>query len=260
MTRPLRALRVLSLALASAALVAACGGSDDDSLDDRADAAQPKIRFVHAVPGGPAVTLKRNGVAESGVTNVDYKYADQYYDVSTEAYTFSLRTAAGDAELATASVRAERGDKYTLLALAGTSGAELLTVKDPYNKSVTSNDARVRVVNASPNAQPFDVYLTAPGADLAALSPRVTNVGYKRALPASGADSVEIEGGEYVLRLTATGTKTVFFTAAVTVPRDADWLLVTLPEDATPETADAVRILRVRSDDSADATDEVISQ
>ena len=260
MTKPLRALRFLSLALASAALVAACGGSDDDSLDDRADTAQPKVRFVHAVPGGPAVTLTRNGVAESGLSNVDYKYADQYYDVSTEAYTFSLRTAVGDTELANVRLIAERGNKYTLLALPSTSGAELLAVDDPYNKSVASDNARVRVVNASPNAQAFDVYLTAPGADLTTLSPRVTNVGYKQALPASGADSVEVEGGEYVLRLTPTGSKTAFFTAAMTVPRDADWLLVTLPEDATPQVADAVRILRVRSDDSADATDEIVSQ
>jgi Domain of unknown function (DUF4397) len=260
MKKPFRAWRLLSLTLASAALVAACGGSDDDSIDDRTDAAQPKVRFVHAVPGGPAVTLTRNGVAESGVTNVEYKYADQYYDVGTEAYTFSLRAAAGDAELATSTLTAERGDKYTLLAVPSTSGAELVTIKDPYNKSVASDNARVRVFDASPNAQPFDVYLTAPDADLAALSPNMANLGYKQALPASEADSLEVEGGNYVLRLTPTGSKTPFFTAAVTVPKNADWLLVTLPEDATPDTADAVRVLLVRSDDSADATDEIVTQ
>jgi hypothetical protein len=260
MTQPLRALRFLSLALTSAALVAACGGSDDDNIDDRAGTAEPKVRFAHAVPGGPAVTLQRNGAAESSVTNVDYKYANQYYDVSTEAYTFSLRTATGDLELATANVTAERGHKYTLLALPTTTGAELLSVDDPYNKSVTSDNARLRVANASLNAQPFDVYVTAAGADLATLSPQMSNVGYKQVSPGSGANSVDVEGGSYTLRLTPTGSKAAFFTAAVTVPKNGDWLLVTLPEDATPTTANAVRVLRVRSDDSATAADEIVTQ
>jgi len=39
------------------------------------------------------------------------------------------------------------------------------------------------------------------------------------------------------------------------VPEDGDWLLVALPEDATPNN---VRLLLVRSDDSDDATDELI--
>lgn len=162
--------------------------------------------------------------------------------------------------MATTSLTTERGNKYTLLAVPSTTGAELLTIKDPYNKSVASDNARVRVFDASPNAQPFDVYLTAPGADLATLSPRMINLGYKQALPASGANSVEIEGGNYVLRLTPTGSKTAFFTAGVNVPKNADWLLVTLPDDATPDIADSVRVLLVRSDDSADATDEIVTQ
>ena len=53
---------LLALTLIPALLVA-CGGSDD-SFDDRADIADPKVRFVHAVPGAPNVTLQRNGVAE----------------------------------------------------------------------------------------------------------------------------------------------------------------------------------------------------
>ena len=260
MKKPLSAWRLLSLSLASVALVAACGGSNDDDTDDRAGTADPKVRFVHAVPGGPAVTLQRNGAAESGVTNVEYKYANQYYDVATEAYTFSLRTATGNVELATANLSAERGDKYTLLALPTAEGAELLAIEDPYNKSLTSNDARLRVINASVNAQPFDVYVTAANVDLATLSPQIINVGYKQAAPASGADSVKVEGGSYVLRLTPAGSKAAFFTATVTVPENGDWLLVTLPDDATPQTENAVRILRVRSDDSADATEEIVTQ
>jgi Domain of unknown function (DUF4397) len=249
-----RSFRFLLVAVASAGLLAACGGSDDDDFDDRADIADPKVRFVHAVPGAPNVTLLRNGAAESGVTDVAYKFGSQYYDVSTEDYTFTLRTASGETELASAAFNADRGNRYTLVALPTDSGAELLQIRDPYNKSVTSDDARVRVVHAAANAEAVDVYITAAGADLATATPQVSALGYKQVFPGSGDDSVDIEGGIYQLRLTPAGSKTPFFDQTVTVPVDADWLLVALPDTAEPN---SVRLLLVRSDDSSDATDEI---
>jgi Domain of unknown function (DUF4397) len=252
-----RALRLLLLGVASIGFLAACGGSDDDSFDDRADIADPKVRFVHAVPSGPNLTLQRNGVPESGATDVGYKYASQYYDVSTEDYTFSLRTASGDVELDSLQFNADRGNKFTLVALPTDSGAELLAIRDPYNKSVTSNDARLRVLNAAVNAQSFDVYLTQVDADIAAATPQLGEISYKEVQPESGDDSIEVEQGSYRLRLTPAGSKTVIFNATVSVPEDADWLLVVLPEDATPNN---VRVLLVRSDDSDDATDEIVTE
>lgn len=250
--------RLLLAAAFSLGLLAACGGSDDDSLDDRVDVAAPKIRFVHAVPGGPNVTLQRNGTNESGVTNLAYKSATQYYDVSTETYVFTLRSTTGNAELVSANVRAERGNKYTLVALPALSGVELLTIRDPYNnKSVASDDARLRVVNAAANAQPFDVYVTAAATDLATVTPQLANIGFKQARPGDGADSIDVERGVYRIRLTPAGAKTVFFNATVNVPKDGDWLMVVLPEG---ETDDSVRVLLVRSDDSDDATDEIVSE
>lgn len=246
--------RFLLLAAASATLLAACGGSDDDSLDDRIDAADPKVRFVHAVPGAPNVTLQRDGVAETGATDVAYKYGSQYYDVSTRDYTFTLRTASGATELASLPLTAERGDRYTLLALPTDSGVELVSISDPYDKSVTSEDARVRVFNAAANAPSFDVYITALSVDLASATPRFAALGYKTVKPDSGNNSVEVASGAYQVRLTPVGSKTPFFDATVTAPEDGDWLLVVLPDTAA---ANSVRILLVRADDSNDATDEI---
>ncbi len=263
MTRPFNLFRVLTVAAASATLLAACGGGDDDDLDDRLDIADPKVRFVHALPGGPAVTLQRNGQNEAMATNVNYKFGSQYYDVSNQTVTFSLRTASGNTELATAILNPSQGDRYTVLALPTTApgaGAELFTIADPYNKSLTNNNARLRFFNASPNAQAFDVYITAVGANLATTQPNLTNIAYKRALPLSGNDSFELRGGNYQFRLTPAGSKTPYFSAPVTVPENGDWLLVTLPDDATPTASNAVRILRVRSDGALVATDEILTQ
>ncbi len=251
------ALRLLLAGVACVGLLAACGGSDDDSFDDRADIADPKVRFVHAVPGAPNVTLRRNDTDESGASDMAYKSASQYYDVATENYTFTLRTASTGVELADSNFSADRGNKYTLVALPGDSGVELLAIRDPFNKSVTSDDARVRVLNAAVNAQPFDVYVTGDAADITAATPQLADIGFKEVLPASGADSIELEQGSYRLRLTSAASKTVIFSATVNVPEDGDWLLVVLPEDETPNN---LRVLLVRSDDSDDATDEIISE
>jgi len=251
------ALRLLVAGVFSVGLLAACGGGNDDSLDDRADVADPKVRFVHAVPGGPDVTLQRNGANESDATNMAYKSASQYYDVRTEGYTFSLRTATGNIELARTNLSADRGNKYTLVALPALSGVELLTIRDPYNKSVASDDARLRVINAAANAQPFDVYVTAATADIAASTPQLAGIGFKQAKPGDGSDSIDVERGVYRIRLTLAGTKAVIFNATVNVPENGDWLLVVLPEGATPN---SVRVLLVRSDDSNDATDEIVTE
>lgn len=249
--------RFLLLAAASATLLAACGGSDDDSLDDRADVADPKVRFVHAVPGAPNVTLQRDGIDETGHINVAYKYASQYYDVSTRNYTFTLRTASGATELATLPLNADRGNKYTIIALPTASGVELLPIRDPFDKSLTSDDARVRVFNAAANAPSFDVYITTGVSDLTAVTPRFSALGYKQVAPDSGNNSVELATpAAYRVRLTPVGSKTPFFDATVTAPEDADWLLVALPDTAA---ANSVRILLVRSDDTSDATDEIIT-
>lgn len=253
-----RFLCILAVAFASATLVAACGGGgNDDDLDDRADVADPKVRFVHAVPLGPDVSLVRDGNMQGDATDVGFLYASQYIDIGTGDTDFSLVTGPLDTELANTTIDANRGDKYTLVALPDGLGAELLVIEDPYNKSVASDDARLRVVNAAANADDVDVYVTAPGVDLDDVEPTIASVGYKSARPDSGDDSVDLEQGRYRLRITAAGSKDLIFSALVDVPENGDWLLVTVPEDDLTPADGAIRVLLVRSDDSDDATDVI---
>jgi hypothetical protein len=250
-----RSLRFSLAAVMSASLLAACGGSDDN-LDDRLDLADPKVRVVHAVPEGPDVTLQRNGVDETEARDLPYKSASPYYDVKTEDYAFRVISRPGNVELAQTALRTDRGNKYTLVALLGGSGVELLAIRDPYNKG-TSNDARLRVLNAAPNAQAFDVYVVRQGADLAALAPQMANVGYKQVQPASGSDSVQVSGGTYRLLLTPQGSKTPFFSATVAPPDNGDWLLVALPSGLGPRD---LRLLLVRAEDDGPPTEDIVSE
>jgi hypothetical protein len=246
--------KLLVLALVPAALLAACGGGDD-SLDDRLGVADPKVRLLHAVPAAPNVSLFRENQAQGAeVTNLPYKGASRYFDTSTDTRVWDVRTATTPAlPVGGVTFETHRGNKYTLIAVpAAGSLTEVVLIDDPYEKGVSSDNARVRVFNAAFNTPSVDVYLTAPGVDIATLGPTFAAAGFKQAVPASGANSSELEGGAYTLRLTTAGTKTVVFASAVTLAKNADWLLVPVPASITPGD---MKVLVVKSDDGAPATE-----
>lgn len=238
------------LACAPLMLMAACGGGDD-SVDDRLSVADPKVRFVHAYEGGPAVGLYRNGGTIGGVDGVNYRFASNYFDVSSTAADYSVRTTTGGLTLANVNFDPHQGDKYSFVAYAGPLGAPgVLFIEDPYNKSLTSNDARVRVVNGSNNATAVDVYLTSPATDIATVSPNYSNVTLGSAVPGTGADSHEFGANNYQLRITTAGTKSVIFNAPLNLSQNADMLLVTVPSGLLPN---QIKVLAVTADSGTTA-------
>ncbi len=261
MTTTGKFIRSTFVAMTTMLLLTACGSSGDDNFDDRTGLAEPKMRVVHAVPAGPAVSLFRNGEPNTLISNIDYKGASQYQEIARGSATFTIRGGPGNPELANTAIDAQRSHRYSLVALPGSGVVDLLAIDDPFNKSLVSDNARVRVVNASSNARNLDVYLTPPATDLGTVAPTIAAVGYKEARPASGSDSVEVEGATYRLRITEAGTKNPIFDADVTVPRNGDWLLVTLPDQILSVLApNDIRVLVVRADDNPDATDEIESR
>lgn len=249
-----KTLKLFAAVLVPVMLLAACGGGD---LDDRLDVADPKVRFVHANPLGPTYTLYRAGVAQADVTGAGYKFAAPYFDVAEGAASWTVKTTTGSIDVATLPFDAKRGNLYTLVAVTGGLTGDVVLIDDPYNKRLTTSNARVRTLNASANAPSVDVYLTLPGADLATATPNMAGAAYKAAVPASGSDSVEFNGGGYQLRVTTAGTKTVLFNAPVTLENNADWLLVTVPDSVVPN---AIKLLVVKTDDATKTAAELASQ
>ena len=84
------------------------------------------------------------------------------------------------------------------------------------------------------------------------MQPTFAAVGYQQSAPASGSDSIELEGGAYSLRITTGGTKNVIFTSPVNLAKNADWLLSSVPGSVTPGD---IRVLVVQSDEGAAATE-----
>jgi len=80
---------LLAICAVPLAVLTACGGGSGDNLDDRLNIAEPQLRFVHAIPLGPNLTMTRNGADEGQATNVPYKYASPYFDIRTEDIVLS---------------------------------------------------------------------------------------------------------------------------------------------------------------------------
>ena len=214
--------------------LAACGGGD---TADRLDVADPVVRFVHASPYAPNVTLYRGTVAQSDATNVAYKFGSNYFDVDTSAADWSVKTAVGAASVGSVLIDPVRGNKYTIVALPTSAIAnDVYLITDPYNKSLASDNARVRVLNASFNAGNIDLYVTASTTDITApnVLPTIGGTVFRTAGPATGSDSVQIEGGTYQVIVTTAATKTVLFKGQLAINKNADVLFLTVPDTGTP--------------------------
>lgn len=250
--------RLFILSCTASLMLAACGGGDDDNFNDRTNTADPRLRLLHVAPASPALTLRRNDVAEPEFTSVSYKFNGTYKNIITGTTSLSLRLASTDTQLSSTSFDSQRGRKYTALAITDGISAKLLLIDDPYNKNLTSEKARLRLVNNAVNAPTVDVYVTSPGASLTALSPTLSGLAYQQALPASGNDSLEFDAGTYEVQITPVGSKTPFFRNTLVIDKNADWLLVAVPSDGIGLTnPNDIKLLRALTDDTTLTATEV---
>jgi Domain of unknown function (DUF4397) len=221
-------------ACATASGLSACGGGD---TADRLDIANPAVRFVHASPIAPNLTLYRDTVAQAQATDIPYLGASNYYDVDMSTTDWSVKTTVASLTLGSVSVVPVRGNKYTIVALpASSADSSVYLITDPYNKPLGSSSTRLRVMNASFNASNIDVYMNPVGTDItpAGVTPTIAATAYKTSGPASGTDSVDIPGGTYQLTVTLAGTKTALFKGPLTFDTNRDILLLTVPDTLLP--------------------------
>ncbi|MCW7539257.1 DUF4397 domain-containing protein [Aquabacterium sp. A7-Y] len=254
--------KLLLTAIAPALLLAACGGGSDDNINDRLDTADPQIRFVHAVPLSPDVALYRNGTLVREVNGVNYKFASEYLNFDTGATDLVLKNSSSGAQVGdNVPFDADRGHKYTLVALPAVASTELMLIDDPYDKGLLSDKARVRVLHAAFNSGKVDVYLTGVDQDITQVGPRFSAVEYKQAQPASGSDSLGLDGGTYRLRITTAGTKNVIFNTTVKLDDNADWLLTAIPSGGVGTVVpNSLKVLLVKANDGSKTTQELTSE
>jgi hypothetical protein len=194
--RPFRAFVVLAC-LAVFAL-AGCG------LNPSGNGTGTSLRVANLIPGSKSVTVTAGGTAF--MSGAPFETITAYADIPAATYTFNVNFS-GTATPAFSTVNTLLNvSAYTMLTYGQTTTVGGLILDDTVLQNVPTGNFALRLANVSPTAGVVDVYLTAPGTDLAAVSPIVTAVAYQ-----SNSAFINVPQGTYQLRLTRTGTKEVIF-------------------------------------------------
>lgn len=182
-------------ALAATGLLLGC--SDANS----GPSGSAQVRVVHGSPDAPAVDV----LVDGGVvlSNVAYTDASGYLALPPGSRRIQVNVAGTGTSVIDLNASVKRDSAYTLIAANLVANIEPLGLEDDLASPAAGN-VKVRLVHGAPNVGPVDIYVTAPNADLAAATPTLTAVPFK-----AQSGYLEVPAGDYQVRITPTGTKTV---------------------------------------------------
>jgi hypothetical protein len=189
-------LKLLTLLLAATALTAACD-DDDETTGPEGEA---RIRVVHASPDAPPVDVLLDDAEV--LSDVPYLAASGYLETSAGDHNLKVNAAGTTTTVIDADATLADGTDYTVIASGLVAAIEPIVLEDD-NSAPAAGNVRVRAIHGAPSAPAVDVYVTAPGADLNAATPVLTNVAF-----GDVAEYLEVPAGDYQVRVTPAGTKT----------------------------------------------------
>ena len=223
--RKLLTVSVFSIALAG------CSDDDDVVIIDETPTLTSDIRIIHSVPDAPTVNVYAGAAVLAGLENVDYQVSSSWItvDEGTYAVRVEANVPSGTADVISASLTLEGQKSYNVLAVGSTADGTIEPLVVSVDRSaVTSGNVRVQIVHAAPAAPMVDIYVTALGDDIEAAQPLAT-ASFKEST-----GQVEVAGGDYQIRITLAGSKTVVFdSGTVTLPADADLLVAATQNTGT---------------------------
>ena len=214
-------------AAAMAMILVGCSDSDNNKPD------QPppptfRVQALHASPDAPKVNLS---IGTSTVSNVDYKVGTGALEKNVGTYTVKVdgilpsgtTTVIGPIDVAFAA-----DTLYSIVAVGDVADIGAVVLQQP-DTPVPAGSVRLRVLHAAPMAPQVDVYLTAPGANLAASAPAGT-FAFKGNL-----GPVEVPAGAYQVRVTLAGkpASVVYDTGTITLAAGGNLLLTAVENTAT---------------------------
>jgi hypothetical protein len=159
------------------------------------------VRVVHASPDAPNVdVIAADNFAAPVVA--DLAYASVSDVLTIPAGTLNVKVVPAGAAtpvVIDADLNLVPGTPYSVYAVGALAEIEpLVLVDDP---RPVATESRLRVVHASPSAGPVDIYLVAPGTDIATVAPALSNVPFK-----AESGYLSVAPGDYEVVVTPTGT------------------------------------------------------
>jgi hypothetical protein len=199
-------------------------GCSDDDNNAVVPLESASIRVLHASPDAPNVdVLVDNQVV---LSDVSYKQASDFLSVLVGTRNVKVNAAGTSTTVIDADLTLAFDSFTTIIATNFLAQIEPLVLPDE-NTPPSGNFLHIRVVHSAPSAPPVDVYVTAPGADINAATPTLSNVAFTEF-----SDFLEIPEGDYQIRVTAVGAKDPVFDSG-TVTLDAGSIFSAVAVDAT---------------------------
>lgn len=196
---------IRKLALVGVAVLGLAACDDDDPTSANTPA---QLRVVHASADAPNVDVLVD--AATVLDNVPFRAFSPFLEVTPGQRRVRVRATGTTTTVIDANLDLAVDQAYTVLATGPLAGIQPLVLEDDLT-APAAGQVKVRVVHAAPAAGGVDVYVTAPGANLATSTPVLTNVPFRGA---SG--YLTVPAGDYQIRVTGTGTTTVAIDATVT--------------------------------------------
>jgi hypothetical protein len=188
--------KFLALLLAAAALTGACDDDDNTGPDGEA-----RVRVVHASPDAPDVDVLLDDAEV--LSDVPYLTASGYLDASAGEHNLKVNAAGTTTTVIDADMTLADGTDYTVIASGLAAAIEPIVLEDD-NTAPAAGNVKVRAIHGAPSAPAGDIYVTAPGADLSGETPALSGVEF-----GDVADYIEAPAGDYQVRVTLAGTRTV---------------------------------------------------
>ena len=165
------------------------------------------VRVLNLIPG---VSLDVQVDGAPAFSEVAFQTATGYQSYDNKSTQFSVTFSGTTTQVGTFSFPLAGEQPYTLVAYGTTSSAQLTLVSEVTNTPVNGN-IQVSVFNAAQNAPNVDIYIVAPGVDIANVDPNFFSVGY------SGTSfNLAFSPGTYQILVTTAGTKTVIYDSGAT--------------------------------------------
>jgi hypothetical protein len=192
---------MFAVAILATLTIAACH-DDNPVAVPNTPAESASLRFVQASPDAPNVDVFVDG--DRLLTNVPFKGTADYLDVPSGTPRITVRATATSALIMDQTIPLTTGRKYTML-ITGRLATVTSLVREEVPTLPTGGNARLRFLHGSTAVGNVDVYVTAPNADITALSPTVSNLPFE-----TSSGDIDVPAGDYQVRFTVTGGKIAF--------------------------------------------------
>lgn len=240
--------------LFGAMILAACDSSNNNSNNNAAEEFFA-LQVLHASPDAPPVNVFVDGVEV--LSDVDFKEGSGQLGLTVRDTAYSVRvdaiTAGGDVTvIGPADLTFEADTLYTIVATGGVAGGTLApTIISQPDTDVSAGAARLFVLHGAEAAPAVDVFVTAPGANLAAEAPVGTFAFGETIGPA------EVPAGDYQIRVTPAGNAALvlYDSGTLTLEAGYDFVVTAVPDPAATATSSPISLVVMTGDGAVELRD-----